>query len=1192
MIAVPVFAASFNYEEAALVLNELGLFKGKSETEYKPALEDRLLREEAVALLLRMFDLEDEALAMDDKEANDLLAKFADADEIATWARKYVAYAVKNEVIVGRPDGKFAPQDNLIGREYAKMVLAMLGYVQGTDFEYKFSSVKFANVTDFSQTEAAAFDEAILVRDDVVGMSFFALMAEYVTGDNAGKTVIEVIVGDDEDLKAIAIEAGLLEEAVVVSVAALDDIVIKVGEALNLPATVKATFSDGKEADVAVTWPAVDASEAMEKTEFEGTIEGTDVVAKINVTIEVDALLVNSVTADNLVEVVVEYNQDVSDNAAVAKKDNYTLNVGKISSISVDGNTAVLSLARKDDSGKDIYPKNQTPAKLTVKDAILEAAETFEFTYFDRTLPEVLGLEATGPKEFTITFSEPIKAKGIITVKSGTSTLSVDTNKIVLGTSKVTVPLYSTLVDGKDYEVTIKEFKDYADYNNVVKTITYAYVKDTTAPVAEIESAAQECVAVKFNKPVSGLVKEQFSHTFTAYIPTKITSDADGKTLIDSAKSYSKVYVWFYTDSTLKENPIQEGDNISFRILAKVTVSSKDYEIKDLWGNKFEDATFTLSVVADKTAPEIKEIKVTAEDAISVEFTKKVDFKNANIEILNSEGKEISGVKPDFAEGQGTKFTVGLGKKLPGSTIIVNIKNVYDATLNSNKLDFYSTTLDITDLTKPEVEKALYDSAKDILYVFFNEDMDEESALNASNYFLYNATAETKYTKLSKAGTFFEGSKIVMLNVKDQPITTGSTKLFITGVKDVAGNEIIPVFTEFTVDSISTNKPYIESVVATDIDTIEVLFNEQLALVDKAAFEIKVGSEVFEIASMEEVLDKGKTKLIIKVFIDEDEDHILPYDAEDLEISIVKADVDVILIENLFDEMPDLTNTKNINRAIADKIAPVLATAKQNVGNDNPAFDDETQLKLTFKEGIWMSDTSLAATDFVITVGTTQLLAGIDYEIVDYSEGSSVITIQLNGKYAAYRGKLTIKTADTVKYITDGAGNKMAAFSKDVTMVDRSYGVNAIDETNLVGTFDKGILEIKMAQNGVAIPFTLSANEPGDFGDTNKGAYWVGVKIKAPTAVNIGDNYTFNINIDGEDLKDDQGKIANITLDGSDYFNFWFKAGGLTEKVTDATKNKASGETTLKVKWSDNYTETIKIKHTDLILDVETASQE
>jgi hypothetical protein len=96
LIAVPTFAAqSLKYEDEARVLNQLGLFKGISATEYRPNLEAKLLREEA--------------LKMNEKEASNVLKGFKDADEIATWAIRYIAYAVENNVIVGRSDGNFAP---------------------------------------------------------------------------------------------------------------------------------------------------------------------------------------------------------------------------------------------------------------------------------------------------------------------------------------------------------------------------------------------------------------------------------------------------------------------------------------------------------------------------------------------------------------------------------------------------------------------------------------------------------------------------------------------------------------------------------------------------------------------------------------------------------------------------------------------------------------------------------------------------------------------------------------------------------------------------------------------------------------------------------------------------------------------------------------------------------------------------
>lgn len=1153
MIAVPVFAASFNYEEEASVLNQLDLFKGKSATEYVPALEDRLLREEAVALLLRMFSLEEEAEAMTDKEANDLLAKFKDADQIAAWARKYVAYAVKNEIVVGRPDGNFAPQDNLIGREYSKMLLAMLGYVQGVDFEYEFSTSEFADVAGFPKSEAVKLDEDPLIRDDVVGMSFFALQAEYFAGPNAGKTVIEVIVGDDEDMKAIAIAAGLMEEAVVVEVAALDDIVIKVGEALNLPATVKATFSDGSEADVAVTWEDVDASEPMEKTEITGTIADTDVVAKINVTIEADKLLVNSVTADNLVEVNVEYNQDVSDIEAVASKDNYSLNVGKIASVKVDGNTAVLSL------NTDNVPKNQTPAKLTVNEKILEAKEEFEFTYFDATLPEVVDIEITGPKSLIVNFTEPIKSKtGKVTLKTGNSTLSVNTTFGFSG-SAVTVPLYSTLSDGKTYTITINEFEDYAGYKNVIKTIEFVYEKDETPPVATIDEAAQEYVKVTFNKPVKGLTPEHFSHTFSAYTALLLSkkdayplkSDGtkyDPDILITEKDSVKTVYVYFYgktdesaLDKDKIERPIPEGES-NFRIRTK----AGDYEIKDEWGNKFADETYTITVAADKTAPEVKAVKVESEKSISVEFTKNVTFKNENIEVLDADGNKIDGVKVQVEKpGTGTKFVVALGKDLAGKSILVNIKNVEDTTLNANKLVSYSEVIEITDKTPPTIIKAAYETNKDdaklgYLYVFYNEAVDSETALKVSNYFLYDGG----YTKLTGDTSFFEGDKIVKIALTEKQYekvnvaAADRAELFVTGVKDIAGNEILPGIKEIDGTLEEANTPaiaYIDpdntskglKVYATATDKIEITFNQELTSIDDKAFVVEVSSVPYSVVGMDVELSGGVTKAILTVEkVAGDTVKKLPYDVKNVEIKFGEGK-----IRNAFgtENGASLDEAGSISvyelRTINDKIAPAVKGIEQIVENEIVATFEEV-----VKSSVNPELAALAATDFVITNKDDDkiLVAGTDYSVV--VNGTETITIKLEKDYSGK--KLNIATSDDRKYITDLNNNKLAKFSEDIVVNDDIpvLSVSGVAESYTVGEL------LSDAPTGPVTDDTHPLKGATPIKVTlknNSSRAYNGVKI---ASVEAGGNFQFwaqeTENSDGTKIEDGTGNWWNINNTG------------------------------------------------------------
>jgi len=76
LMVVPAFAAeSLEYEDEAKVLYDLGLFKGKSATEFVPDLESRLERQEGVALVLRLFGLDTEAEKNERKRSKSSLSR-------------------------------------------------------------------------------------------------------------------------------------------------------------------------------------------------------------------------------------------------------------------------------------------------------------------------------------------------------------------------------------------------------------------------------------------------------------------------------------------------------------------------------------------------------------------------------------------------------------------------------------------------------------------------------------------------------------------------------------------------------------------------------------------------------------------------------------------------------------------------------------------------------------------------------------------------------------------------------------------------------------------------------------------------------------------------------------------------------------------------------------------------------------
>lgn len=169
LVSIMAPAASFAAIDSttdAKSLYDLGLYKGLSETEYQPDLDSTLNRQTAATMLLRMFGLEDDALAMDEKEAQDILAKkFKDADTVAAWAAKQLAYAVDAGIFAGFPDGTVQPNGLVTGKQFCTLVLKSLGY---NDFTFDGSVDKFASVAGLDATEKAAFGSNSAIKKGIL----------------------------------------------------------------------------------------------------------------------------------------------------------------------------------------------------------------------------------------------------------------------------------------------------------------------------------------------------------------------------------------------------------------------------------------------------------------------------------------------------------------------------------------------------------------------------------------------------------------------------------------------------------------------------------------------------------------------------------------------------------------------------------------------------------------------------------------------------------------------------------------------------------------------------------------------------------------------------------------------------------------------------------------------------------------
>lgn len=744
-----------------------------------------------------------------------------------------------------------------------------------------------------------------------------------------------------------------------------------------------------------------------------------------------ETLEVVSVSATNLKEVVVVFNQEVDEDTVKAANFSLTDVDVLAADLEANGTTVVLTVETME---------NQEEYELTVEKVKTVAGveielTTVEFSAFDTALPEILSVVVTGPSSLQINFSEPMQNEkndadnyvGDVEVKTGSTTVGVNITNI--DGRKVEVEVYATLEDGKTYDVTVRNFEDFAGYKNIMKTIKLAYVEDKTPPTAAITKVDQTNIVVEFNKPVVGITEEHFYHTFTSWMPEGVYEDAEFTTPVDEDKAYSKVYVrFFFVDEDDNEfgYPLPEG-NVSVTIRGKG--ANNGVEIMDNWDNKFATTTLTVSVAADKETPEVKSLKAKNHNTLEIEFSKNVKFNADNVEVLDKDGKEISGVSVSVSTPSiGKKFTIGLVKDLTGETIVVRIKDVEDSALTTNTLKLYTATIEIGDTSFKGVEAVRYtdEVGKEALYVFYKEAVNN-TALSKDSYLIYDGST---YTKVSKQPAFAGRNTIVRIPLTAaelEDVLAGS--LVISRVEDLAGNTFAGYQVTRTIsalsDKIENYSPKVDKIEVVGTKTIEITFDQILTSVNRLAFEV-MGSAPAAMSSTT-VSSNTKTKLILTTVdtITHDATNLFDEVTGDLLIQIVQPE----RLKNQFGAIASTDMIEVVAEEI-DKIAPALAKYASNyavVARRNKEMVDVTgvatyqsiekanQITITYREAI--DPASVSRLTFTVETAT------VDSVIV--SEDGLTIEINFTPK-----NNMPVRPRVTQVYdITDMAGNTFRASS-------------------------------------------------------------------------------------------------------------------------------------------------------------------
>jgi hypothetical protein len=227
------------------LLRQLGLFRG---TENGDELDRSLTRAEALVTVIRLSGLEEEALSQNAE------AGFSDVPE---WASAYVGFGLARGLARGVGDDRFGADDPITAKQYATMLLRLLGYDDAAgafsydaalDFAYEASLIDEWAERYYEERDAAG---AAFLRGDAVCLMTGALRAPAARGAGYSTVIAKLYLeglidrekaagsmrarGETEAEILRALENGYSEAWLAAVTAALD-------ENDNIPADIKDIF--------------------------------------------------------------------------------------------------------------------------------------------------------------------------------------------------------------------------------------------------------------------------------------------------------------------------------------------------------------------------------------------------------------------------------------------------------------------------------------------------------------------------------------------------------------------------------------------------------------------------------------------------------------------------------------------------------------------------------------------------------------------------------------------------------------------------------------------------------------------------------------------------------------------------------------------------------------------------------------
>lgn len=469
------------------------------------------------------------------------------------------------------------------------------------------------------------------------------------------------------------------------------------------PKNVEFTMSDSEVVKVALET----ALEANKETEVKFTYQDREYTHKVTY-VTTAAQKVDSVTADNLKEIVVKFDGTV-DKKSAENKLNYDVKDQKVDSVKLSDDKTTVTILLQETSTLPHQKETEVKVKnIKNEDGTKTIEQTVKFTVVDVKVPEIKEVVGLGTSAFKVVFSEPVLKSDVY----ASSNYKVD-GVSVSGNVEYSYPnvaiINASLPTG-DHKLTVSNIRDFSGLRIAPVEQSFTIVEDTVAPeVASIKSNDLTEVEIEFNESVKTWSKVYHGVSGNTGVVTK----RDNKLIVTFSK------------------PLAVGENTVY--IEGVT----DYS-----GNK-ANREAKLTPTLDTERPTVEKVEVEQNDvtgyhSLKVHFSKKVKPSSAetrsNYTIKNSEGKVVSGTGLDSDghpystpsyDPETNVVTVNLGTKLDTADYTLEVANVVDTAYVANTMLPYTSVFSAKQTLGEAITRVWYkkDGSENVLYVQYKSNV-------------------------------------------------------------------------------------------------------------------------------------------------------------------------------------------------------------------------------------------------------------------------------------------------------------------------------------------------------------------------------------------------------------------------------------------------------------------------------------